>query len=83
MGDATPKGYALEDLLDAFARYLPGPQQAQQAPQVERPQAGEPGVVAVVADVAASGEGEGMVLPFDVDEELARVRAKFSEHAAA
>ncbi len=81
MGNGTPKGYALEDLHDAFARYLPAePQQAQRAQRAEPP---PPHRTGDVADVAHSGDGEGMLLRFDADEELARVQAKFGEDAAA
>jgi 5S rRNA maturation endonuclease (ribonuclease M5) len=49
VGDATPRGYHLDQFADAFARYLPQAQQAQQAqhrsPHAERD-------VADVADVA-------------------------------
>jgi hypothetical protein len=83
MGDGTPKGYALEDLHDAFARYLPGPQQAQQAQRAEPPPPHRTGDVADVADAALAGDSEGMLLPFDADEELARIRAKFGEDTAA
>ncbi len=83
MGDGTPKGYALEDLQDAFARYLPEPQQAQRAQRAEPPPPRRTDDVADVADVADSGDGEGMLLRFDADEELARIQAKFGKDAAA
>jgi hypothetical protein len=82
VGDGTPKGYTLEDLQDAFARYLPEPQQAQQAQQVEPLPPHGTGDVADVADVAHNGGGEGIVLSPDADEEFARIRAKFGEEAA-
>jgi hypothetical protein len=88
VGDATPKGYAFEDLQDAFARYLPGPQQAQQAPQAERPQADEPGDVADVADVAdvsgmEPGDVEEELADEDLERELERLQAEFDQNAAA
>ena len=86
VGDGTPKGYALEDLQDAFARYLPEPQQAQhpqQAQEVERRAAHQSGDVADVADVAdVSNMGAGDVeeeelASEDLERELERLRAEF------
>jgi hypothetical protein len=79
LGDGTPKGYALGDLHDAFARYLPEPQQAQQAQRTEPPQADEPGDVADVADrpgMEASDGGEELA-DEDLERDLERLRAKF------
>jgi hypothetical protein len=83
MGDGTPKGYALEDLQDAFARYLPEPQQAQRAQPAELLQPHRTGDVADVAAVAYAG-GDGRTGPArDADGELARIRAKFGHEGAA
>jgi hypothetical protein len=82
MGDGTPKGYALEDLHDAFARYLPEPQQAQQAQRAEPPSPHRTGDVADVADVAdmssmeASGVEEELASE-DLERDLERLRAEF------
>jgi Protein of unknown function (DUF3631) len=89
-GDATPKGYTRADLEDAFIRYLhpppEGPPQAphpQHDPDAQRKYARKHADVADVADVAHSDDGEGMLFPFDADDELARIQAKFGEDAAA
>jgi Protein of unknown function (DUF3631) len=79
VGDGTPKGYTLDDLQDAFARYLAQPQQAQQAQQSKPP---PPNGTGDVADVAHREDG-GEALPTLADYELARIRTKFPEDFAA
>ena len=88
VSDGTPKGYALEDLQDAFARYVPEPQQAQQAQPAERLQAREPADVALVADVADMtgvevDDGEEELADEDLERELERLQAKFGQDTTA
>ena len=82
MGDGTPKGYALEDLHDAFARYLPEPQQAQRAQRAEPPRPLGTGDVADVADVAdrpamEASDGQEKLADEDLEQDLERLRADF------
>jgi hypothetical protein len=88
VSDGTPKGYALEDLQDAFARYVPEPQQAQQAQPAERRQAREPADVALVADVADMtgvevDDGEEELADEDLERELERLQAEFGQDTTA